>query len=203
MPYTYDGIELLRSTLQAAEPGAPVMLDGASAAMRRWIFRSRRPGYSWMKAPAKLPIRSASYSADAPIRFGGALKSGVRYMVSYTGALLDALKDLVFHGDGHGGLCAARWALFQSASHEMSTGGAYSVVNLIFILSLNIGIMNLLPLPALDGGRLVFLIIEAIRRKPVPPEKEGLMHAIGSGTSADAVPVSDLQGYTARCSTGG
>ena len=39
--------------------------------------------------------------------------------------------------------------------------------------------MNLLPLPALDGGRLVFLIIEAIRRKPVPPEKEGMVHFAG------------------------
>ena len=39
--------------------------------------------------------------------------------------------------------------------------------------------MNLLPLPALDGGRLVFLIIEAVRGKRVPPEKEGMVHFIG------------------------
>ncbi len=47
------------------------------------------------------------------------------------------------------------------------------------MMSANIGIFNLLPLPALDGGRCVFLIIEAIRRKPVNPEKEGLVHFIG------------------------
>ena len=41
--------------------------------------------------------------------------------------------------------------------------------------------MNLLPIPALDGGRLVFLIVEAIRGKPVPPEKEGMVHLIGFG----------------------
>lgn len=39
--------------------------------------------------------------------------------------------------------------------------------------------MNLLPLPALDGGRLVFLIIEAVRGKRVPPEKEGMVHFAG------------------------
>ena len=39
--------------------------------------------------------------------------------------------------------------------------------------------MNLLPLPALDGGRLVFLLIEAIRRKRIPPEKEGYVHLAG------------------------
>ena len=41
------------------------------------------------------------------------------------------------------------------------------------------GVMNLLPLPALDGGRLVFLIIEAIRRKRIDPEKEGMVHFVG------------------------
>lgn len=46
-------------------------------------------------------------------------------------------------------------------------------------MTINVGIFNLLPLPALDGGRLVFLILEAIRRKPVKPEHEGMVHFIG------------------------
>ncbi len=56
------------------------------------------------------------------------------------------------------------------------------VLNLIrfsILISANLGVMNLLPLPALDGGRLVFLLIEAIRRKPVPKEKEALVHMVG------------------------
>ena len=58
----------------------------------------------------------------------------------------------------------------------------YVILNLInwsVMISANLGVMNLLPIPALDGGRLVFLIIEAIRRKPVPREKEGMVHFIG------------------------
>ena len=47
------------------------------------------------------------------------------------------------------------------------------------IISLNVGIINLLPLPALDGGRLVFLLVEAVRRKPIKPEYEGWVHAAG------------------------
>ena len=39
--------------------------------------------------------------------------------------------------------------------------------------------MNLLPIPALDGGRLVFLLLEVIRGKPIPPEKEGMVHFAG------------------------
>ena len=47
------------------------------------------------------------------------------------------------------------------------------------VISLNLGIMNLIPFPGLDGSRLAFLTAEIIRRKPVPPEKEGMVHAIG------------------------
>lgn len=54
-----------------------------------------------------------------------------------------------------------------------------TMLELVVILSINLGIMNLLPLPALDGGRLVFLLLEVIRGKPVPPEKEGLVHMAG------------------------
>ena len=54
-----------------------------------------------------------------------------------------------------------------------------SLLNLATLLTINLGIINLLPLPALDGGRLVFLVIEAIRGKPVPPEKEGMVHLAG------------------------
>lgn len=54
-----------------------------------------------------------------------------------------------------------------------------SMLNITLMLSVNLGILNLLPLPALDGGRLVFLLLEVIRGKPVPPDKEGMVHFIG------------------------
>lgn len=63
-----------------------------------------------------------------------------------------------------------------------SDGMLYIIVNLMnwgILLSANLGVMNLLPLPALDGGRIVFIIIELIRRKPIDKEKEGWVHAIG------------------------
>lgn len=54
-----------------------------------------------------------------------------------------------------------------------------NILNWIILLSANLGVMNLLPLPALDGGRLVFLIVEAIRGKKIDPNKEGVVHLIG------------------------
>lgn len=53
------------------------------------------------------------------------------------------------------------------------------IFTIMAFISINIGIFNLLPIPALDGGRLFFIIIEAIRRKPIPAKYEGLVHAIG------------------------
>ena len=61
-------------------------------------------------------------------------------------------------------------------------GTKYVVLNLIYwaiIISANLGVMNLLPIPALDGGRLLFMVIELVRGKPLSPEKEGIIHFIG------------------------
>lgn len=54
-----------------------------------------------------------------------------------------------------------------------------SLASFCILISTNLGVMNLLPLPALDGGRLVFLLIEAVRGKPVPKEKEAMVHFVG------------------------
>ena len=54
-----------------------------------------------------------------------------------------------------------------------------SFLMMIALITINLGIFNLLPIPALDGARFVFLLIEAIRRKPIPAEKEGWVHFIG------------------------
>ncbi|MGL4798510.1 MAG: M50 family metallopeptidase [Cellulosilyticaceae bacterium] len=57
-----------------------------------------------------------------------------------------------------------------------------AVMNLLYIagiLSANLGVFNLLPIPALDGGRIFFSLIEVVRRKPIDPEKEGMVHVVG------------------------
>lgn len=65
---------------------------------------------------------------------------------------------------------------------EKSAGTASAILTMLEImvlLSVNLGILNLLPLPALDGGRLLFMFVEVIRGKPIAPEKEGLIHFAG------------------------
>jgi regulator of sigma E protease len=64
---------------------------------------------------------------------------------------------------------------------EQATVPAWvAVITITIILSLNLALLNLLPLPALDGGRLIFVLIEVVRRgRRVAPEKEGLVHLVG------------------------
>lgn len=66
-------------------------------------------------------------------------------------------------------------------SGETTKESAMSLLSLTMFISVNLGIVNLLPIPGLDGGRIFFLIIEAIRRKPIKPEHEGIVNLIGLG----------------------
>ena len=53
------------------------------------------------------------------------------------------------------------------------------VLYLAALISINLGVFNLFPIPALDGGRILFVLIELVRRKPVNHEREGLIHLVG------------------------
>ena len=57
--------------------------------------------------------------------------------------------------------------------------GGFNLLFIVTLITINLGMMNLLPLPALDGGRIVFLLIEFVRRKPMKPEYEGYIHMAG------------------------
>lgn len=55
-----------------------------------------------------------------------------------------------------------------------------TMMNLLLLLSINVGIINLLPLPAFDGGKLIFACIELVTGKRVPPQKEAIVHLVGT-----------------------
>lgn len=100
-------------------------------------------------------------------------------------ATLDSLK-MLFTGQVGKDDLAGPVGIVKIVDETYDTAKAYgaievvlSMLNLVMLLSANLAVMNLLPLPALDGGRLVFLLVEAIRGKPVPPEKEGYVHLAG------------------------
>ena len=107
----------------------------------------------------------------------------VKYWISTT------LKSLamMFHGqvnaDDISGPVGIVNAIGNTYEASREDGGFYvwlNMLNISILLSANLGVMNLLPIPALDGGRLVFLFLEVLRRsKRIDPEKEGMVHFVG------------------------
>ena len=73
-------------------------------------------------------------------------------------------------------------AISEAASLGLAVNFLQAVNNIILMMvmiTVNLGVFNLLPIPALDGGRIFFLLIEGVRRKPIDPKYEGLIHAAG------------------------
>ncbi len=66
-----------------------------------------------------------------------------------------------------------------TAVSQTASAGVGSFLGLVVMIAMNLGVVNLLPLPALDGGRLFFQLIELIRRKPLKPQVEGYVHFVG------------------------
>lgn len=110
----------------------------------------------------------------------GALE--VKYMIRST---IVSLKELFTGGlgmDDLSGPVGVVDAIGTTYEESKSQGTLMVWMNLLYmsvLLSANLGVMNLLPFPALDGGRLVFLLLEAIRRKPVNRQVEGMVHFAG------------------------
>lgn len=102
------------------------------------------------------------------------------YMSYVTRSIYTALTDLI---TGSAGLDSVSGPVGVAGVVDSAMdSGEYRGINILLIvamLTVNLGIFNLLPLPALDGGRLFFMLIELVRGKPVSPEKEGMVHTIG------------------------
>ncbi len=113
------------------------------------------------------------------IRYGAV---EVKYMIRTTILSLKELctgklgvKDL----SGPVGVVDAIGTTYEESKSEGTVMLWMNMLNMAVLLSANLGVMNLLPFPALDGGRLVFLAVEAIRRKPINRRIEGMVHFAG------------------------
>ncbi|WP_040196579.1 RIP metalloprotease RseP [Candidatus Soleaferrea massiliensis] len=105
----------------------------------------------------------------------------VHHSFFWTGAIIKvvwtSLLDLITGNFGFNQLSGPVGV--ATAIGQASSMGLSSLFLMIAFITINLGVFNLLPFPALDGGRLVFLIIEGIRRKPIKPEYEGYVHLAG------------------------
>ena len=126
------------------------------------------PNLSFEKATAWETIR---YSA-----------AEVKYWIVETGRGLVKLFTGKIKSDEVGSAIAIVDVIGETYEASSEYGVREIVLNMLYItviLSANLGVMNLLPIPALDGGKLLFCAIEVVRGKPVDREKEGMIHFIG------------------------
>jgi len=111
------------------------------------------------------------------ITFGNVLKHTFFRSVSTVKMIFDQLGDLL---TGRFGLNAVSGPIgVTEVMGDAAKDGFTTFLNLVIIITINLGVFNLLPIPALDGGRLLFLLVEAITRKPLNKKIEGYINLAG------------------------
>ena len=128
-----------------------------------------RVGFSFGRENMRLPIWSS-------------IPFSVRYNIESVKTILDALKNMVFRGKGVDDMTGPVGTIY--VIQEVTRQGGFEVyLEMLALISVNLGVMNLLPIPALDGGRIVCLLItvvvEAITKKKINPKYEGYLHGAG------------------------
>ena len=109
--------------------------------------------------------------------FGSVIKNGFLTTLSYGRVVYMSFVDLIggrFGLNDMSGPVGITAAIGSAAKQSLD-----SVLYIACLITINLGLFNLFPLPALDGGRAVFLLLEMIRRKPLPAKYEGFVHAAG------------------------
>ena len=128
----------------------------------------------------RIGITISAYARTAVEHVGllEAVKDSWNWCIYAGGAILGALKDLVTTGAGLE-QTSGPVGVVTMVSDQVRQFGLRGFLDLLILISINLGIMNLLPIPGLDGSRFLFMLLEAIRRKPIPPQKEAMVHLAG------------------------
>jgi regulator of sigma E protease len=153
-------------------PNKPVKIDIVRDGTARQIELTPLPndeGVGKIGITAAYPTRPATFTETFT-------KSGLM-MKNMTVAIFDGFKKLImgeFKLDDLGGPVRT-----MEVTSQIAQQGIVQLTSWTALLSLYLGIFNLLPIPALDGSRLIFLGLEAIRRRPIDPNRESMVHFVG------------------------
>lgn len=112
------------------------------------------------------------------VSFGEAVSRGYTTCVEAGKLILNGLRDLIFKGEGLEE-SAGPVGIVQQISVQTQQYGLQGYLFLLIILSINLGLVNLLPIPGLDGSRVLFMLVEAVFRKPVNRRAEAMIHLAG------------------------
>ncbi|GHU79521.1 zinc metalloprotease [Clostridia bacterium] len=169
-----DTYEDVRSVILASN-GSPVELT------------VKRGGDALLVTVVPRIIDPAANSPQIGIRFSQAysrlgIGESLKYSVLSVGATVSGmatfLKNIIVQRQGTEGLVGPIGTV-RMVRDQTEIGGIREYLSMAALISINLGFFNLLPIPGLDGSRLLFLLIEKIRRKRMDPNKEGIVHLIG------------------------
>ncbi len=184
---TEDGAQLLVSALidqygSHDEPMTLGILRGEDS-----LTLSLKPRYdqSLNRYLIGVTLNVAYTPGYTPVSLPRAVSLGANYCVTAGGAILRSLRDLITTGagldqtSGPVGIVSMIAEETQRSAEASWRAALITYGELLVVISVNLGLFNLLPIPGLDGSRILFLIVEGIRRKPVPQKVEAYVHLTG------------------------
>ncbi|MDD2489794.1 MAG: RIP metalloprotease RseP [Bacilli bacterium] len=170
--YTWDDVLLY---IELLEPGSPLKFEikKESGAIDQFTITPilvDEDGESSYKYGISL-TNTKNYGFVAAIKF-----TAIKF-ITVINSMVQVLFNLFTGNLGFNNL-AGPIGIYSIVNQEVSNG-LMNVLYLISFLSINVGFINLLPIPAFDGGRLLFLLIEKIKGSPINPKTENIIHSIG------------------------
>ena len=168
--YVYSDVVFALTSVEDGECDITVVRNGEKVLLQGVKFATSQIG------SMTVSDRDFYFSVE-PKNVGNVLKHSFFRAVSFGRAIYDSLVDLV----------RGRYSISEVSGPvgtvevigEAAKSGIDDLLYLAAFITINLGIFNLLPLPALDGGRILFVLIELLRGKPVPAKYEGMVHFVG------------------------
>ncbi len=170
-----DGSPVAGTRLALSVP-VPAFADDADYLAALGIAASQKPVDELIGTSATLAVQYTS------VPFAEVIPTGLGDAWNQTTAMVDGLRQLVTGQQPLSGLAGpvGMGQLTGELIHASGEAPWVAITRLMILLSLNLAVLNLLPFPALDGGRLLFVIIEMVRGgRKIAPEKEGIVHFAG------------------------
>ncbi len=180
-------LTVFQDTISAAEPGATIVFT-----VQRMAGTEEEPRMETRDVPVDTFWDEELQRARVGISYGIGIASEERTHMGFFRGIGHAFNMCVDSGtavvDALGKILTDKTArenvsgpigVVDQTRQMVAMGGAPVFINLLVFISINLGLMNLLPIPGLDGARFLFHTVEAIRRKPVKPELEGAINLAG------------------------
>lgn len=138
------------------------------------------PAYTVSEGAARLMVGIEYRRVTVRLGLGTSLAASWEQMVYMSRMLYDFVRTLLVSGEGADQL-SGPIGLVSAVQEQTAAYGLSAYMNLAASISFQLGLLNLLPIPGLDGSKLIFLAIEKIRGKRMDPNKEGLVILVGFG----------------------